>query len=169
LQWRRRIIFGFIAAVLIAAFFTGFNPDTDFENQFIIGNMFYGALTVVSAVVGLYNNKTLFDLSAGEVSFSKSFAGLTLRNNARSLSDLSRVVLQTIVLVKGSGDEGGGRRLGQNRMNQFLTRRRAIHKLILEFGDDRAVLDDSASGEDLSALAKQISSFCGKALHTEEI
>lgn len=159
----RRVLFGLIAAVLLAAAAYGIQWEDAGEPSRPVGTMFFALLVLGSAGVAGFDSRALFDLAEGTVRFRARVFGIRLGHRVMNLAEIDGVVLQKVTIVDLSGVRS---RVGF--LHGRLHRRAALYRLYLESQDERTLLEESNDGAHLSSTAERIAQFTDLPYRFEE-
>jgi hypothetical protein len=167
LNGRRRLLFGLIAALLIAAFAFSVDFERDFGEDFSAGTVVYFALVVICLAVAGFNSLVTLDTKRHEASFSKRIFGLTLHNNVISLATVRGVLLQSVQFLRRKEMPQQGPMT--SRLRGYMERRNVYFKLYLETDEKRHFVEDSTDSSELESAATTMSQFLSVPLLREEL
>lgn len=165
---RRRITFAVIAGVLVTAFLVGVNWDTDFQDGFVSGSIFYFLLTAFCIVVAGWSSSITIDRHGRRLVFAGTVFGLPLSSRVHELTGTLLVVLQAVRLLRDS-EQSSRTAPGTSRFGSYLARRNVYYKLYLESGDKKEFIEDSTDYEEIEAVATTIAGFLNIGIRKEDI
>ena len=163
----RRVLFGLVGGVLLAAFFLSVDWQSDFEGGMVAGTIFYFVLTATCVGVAAWGSSILFDTENDEISFAKSIFGIEVQRVCIGASAVQAVTIQGVRFLKDSERPQPG--LLNRRFRNYVERRNNYYKLYLDLGERLQFVEDSTDLTDLDAAATEIARFLQVTLRREEI
>lgn len=167
LNGRQRVLFGLIAALLIAGFAFGVDFERDFGEDFSAGMIIYFALVVICLSVAGFNSLVTLDTQRHEARFSKRLFGFGLQSKVISLASVRSVLLQSIEFLRGKEMPQQGPMT--SRFRDYMQRRNVYFKLYLETDEKRHFVEDSTDSSELESAASAMSQFLSIPLVREEL
>jgi hypothetical protein len=163
----RRVLFGVIGVLLSVSFFLSVDWQTDFGRGSLLGTAFFVGLTVICLAAAAWGSSVLFDSTGNEVSFTKTIAGITVRQDRIDAGAVHAVTVEGLRFLKESERSQPG--LLNTRFRNYVDRRNNYYKLYLDLGESRRFIEDSTDLSDLDAAANEISQFLRVTLRREQI
>ena len=163
----RRVMFGVIAAVLIVAFALGVDWQTDLQRDSLMGTLFYFSLLLICTAVAAWGSSVRFDSEREKITFTKTLAGVKVRQEQIDSSAVRAVTVAGIRFLKEAERPQPG--LLNNRFRSYVDRRNTYYKLYLDLDESRHFLEDSTDLTDLDAAANEIAGFLQVTLRREEL
>jgi hypothetical protein len=153
----RRIMFFVLFLMLGSAMVAGIDKETDFSGSRLLKTIGYGAVLLAVLAAAGFSGTTSFDRHSGRVEKISKLFGIAIRRDiVTPTSQIKRVVLQTVALLKAAPPGG---RLGV--FGNLFEPRSELHRLFLEKYDGRIELDESANHEELERTGSFLAEFLG--------
>lgn len=162
----RRIVFGLLGALLLLAFFVSVDWQEDLSGRLIAGSIFYFSMTAICLGVSAWNNLRTLDRATSRIRIEKRLFGVVLRGETIDRVALESVTVQSIRLLKES--EKPRDRMLSRPLRGYMDRRTAYHKLFLDMGEQRLLIEDSSDLAELDTIGQGIADFYDVTYRREE-